>query len=981
MTMKKSFKLSRVAYSISIAIPLSFFSLQLMASDDNYNNIIFPEIEAPSNCDEVAILGKCKKYDDTDPLDTLYSSAGDSTRFYKIENSFGFYVDKKQASNGNVIIINSPGSLGGVIRGISTNWLGGVSFNDNRIFINLNGQELKWNHTGNGPKTGDGGWISAAAATAGKQLSNNSVYIKNTIFSESGSIFGAYANSASSSYYAPFSQSTITGNTVILDNVTMKPNTSYEPGWGAIVAGAYLFSPTPTFDDSAKSESIDMSNNSVYIKKSNLALDSIAGAFVYTDADSGSFKSNNNLTFIDSSTVNTGDNVYNRLYSASAPNSQDNVLSIQNSTLNISTDKKSYSIRAVYSADKTAENNRLNISNTSINTLNENNVSAKNVDITGGYSYETSRNNKVILDNSVLGRKVTSINGGISNGYYEKSQIVADNNLVILNKTNMHNDLSVKGGYIHTVTPDKTQSVSASGNSIIVEGSHLAGSIYGGLLGTPDNPGIGKAENNSITIGAGQSGDFNALYGGYGAASDSTYRGNTLNLMSNVSTSSFGGFQHYNFYYSSNEQLSKPMLQINSGEATALVTSRGASENSTVTVLTKGINITDGTRFQLINNNSGFIDADTKDVLTEEDLKKIGQSSAPVFANFKSIATVEQYSHLKDYKLEISDGTLSAIISGNPENPENPENPSGEKKNDQTDIFSTASLASLSTAIASDDLLIDTVLTNSLNNKNGSFATVRYGDYKFNTKQKLRTEQTSALFGFAFDTNVIDYGFFIETGYNSYNSNTNSSYGKVYGNGHQSYGGTGLYFDYMTSARGIHATGYLKAGILYDDFGTNIALTNVDLSNSSTYWGAHAGIYWDAPVENDWNTRIYANYFYDGREKEQFKIHDSEITYSEIDSHRLQTGMFINYTGENHLQPYLGIGWEEMMNAGGESSIHDQKHHWSLDTDDMNGGSAVITAGFNYIIPNKNVEAGLNIKGYNGMRNGASAQIQVKWNF
>ncbi len=51
----------RVAYSISIAIPLSFFSLQLMASDDNYNNIIFPEIEAPSNCDEVAILGKCKK--------------------------------------------------------------------------------------------------------------------------------------------------------------------------------------------------------------------------------------------------------------------------------------------------------------------------------------------------------------------------------------------------------------------------------------------------------------------------------------------------------------------------------------------------------------------------------------------------------------------------------------------------------------------------------------------------------------------------------------------------------------------------------------------------------------------------------------------------------------------------------------------------------------------------------------------------------
>lgn len=108
----------------------------------------------------------------------------------------------------------------------------------------MNGQELKWNHTDNNPKRGDGGWISAAAATAGKQLSNNSVYIKNTIFSESGSIFGAYANSASSSYSAPFSQSTITGNTVILDNVTMKPNTSYELA-GGYCCGSISFSPTP----------------------------------------------------------------------------------------------------------------------------------------------------------------------------------------------------------------------------------------------------------------------------------------------------------------------------------------------------------------------------------------------------------------------------------------------------------------------------------------------------------------------------------------------------------------------------------------------------------------------------------------------------------------------------------------------------------------------------------------------------------------
>ena len=109
MNTKKIFKLSKIALSISIAIPLSFFSLQLMASEDHYNKIIFPEIEIPSDCG--SSIDTCKIYNGTGTLDTLYSSAGDSTRFYEIENSFGFYVDKKQASNGNIIIINAPGTL------------------------------------------------------------------------------------------------------------------------------------------------------------------------------------------------------------------------------------------------------------------------------------------------------------------------------------------------------------------------------------------------------------------------------------------------------------------------------------------------------------------------------------------------------------------------------------------------------------------------------------------------------------------------------------------------------------------------------------------------------------------------------------------------------------------------------------------------------------------------------------------------------
>ncbi|GKX56043.1 hypothetical protein SOASR030_21550 [Leminorella grimontii] len=967
---KRKLNKSKIALALLSAISASTISFSSNATPPHLPEINFPEVQYPEGCDQ-ANSSQCKVYTGTESLDTLHTSRGDSSIHNSITNSFGYKTTEAEGHN-NTIIIKNSGSISGIIRGISSTENKGSFFTGNNVFIDLNGAELNIPSFQDAMPDG-GGYISAAAASYGKELRNNSIFIKNTVISGSRSIIGASANAASSSYNGGFQDSKINNNSVVLDTVYMKPNDPSGDSTGTVITGAYLHTPKNPFDGSSVSNSVEMSKNSLYIKNSNLSFDAMTAAMTYNSKGSKEFIANDNVAYIENSILNTGDNSLNRIYSAVGYDIQNNALVIKESEININTSQMSYNISSAYYADDRAIGNQLIITDTKINTLSEDVQDAKNVTLTGAWSEDISKNNQVYIEDVTLGKKVTTINGGVS-GVYKKIGI-ADNNSIILANTDMHNNLSIRGGYVLTEkegsdTSDVT--ISASGNSILIKDSHLAGSIYGGVLGSKDKPRKGNAENNTITIGAGQSGDLNSLYGGFGAESNSTYKGNTLNLYSNISTSELGGFQHYNFYYSDKSQFDTAMIEVSGDKSIPLYTKREPGDNSTLTILTKGLDIKGGTKLQLIKSAAGFIDADTGYEITKEDLKNISSQAAPDIANFKSLATVESYSPLQDYSLEISDNALSAVVDG--------EASGATAQNSQTDIFSTASLAALTTMVASDELLVDTALTGAESGQaGGPFAAIRYGDYRYNTQHKLKTEQTSALFGYGFQAAAVDYGVFLETGYNSYSARTGSPYGDVNGSGNHSYGGTGIYLNYATPIKRLHTTAYLKGGVLYDDFNSRIAMADVNHSQTSTYWGTHVGIYWDVPVEENWNSRLFANYFYDGREKEQFNIADSQVTYSELNSHRVQAGILATYTGSSNFRPYIGVSWEEMMNAEARGSVRDEEYRWNLDKADMNGGSAVVNAGIGYTNPGKNLNLGLNVKGYSGMRNGAAVQVQIKW--
>ncbi|ELP5685969.1 hypothetical protein QTT33_005063 [Salmonella enterica] len=954
-------------------IPAPFFSLSINGAMIKSTGGSFPDVAVPDNCD--SSKGQCKIYSGSEPLDKLTSNKPDDTNSI-IDHSFGYDTVSGGTGNNNTVIIKNGDDITGLIRGMSSaNTGGGASFQGNTVYIDLNGGELLLDR--NNLFIG-GGNISGASAKYGQALLGNSVIIKNTILNADNSIYGAFASATSTH---SFNKGEINNNSVIIDSSQMTGGVSSY--YGTIVAGAGLYSVTNPFESSVISESVDMSGNSLYVRNSRVAFDVMAASYMYTDSGANKFTSNNNILYIENSILDSGDVVYNRIDAASGKDVRDNTLIINGSKLNLISDNKSYSISAAYYADDFADNNKVVITNATINTLSDASPDAKGVIINGAYSADTATNNSVNMSNVTLGKKVTGIIGGRSGAVGVNG--VADNNSVVLNNVNLHDELNILGGYIVSKVPK--DNISASGNSVLIENSVLAGNLYGGKLGSTSLPIAGKAENNTITLGAGLSGAFNVLYGGFGADHGTTYRGNTLNLHSNISTGELGGFQHYNFYYSDLSQLDTAMIQVTGGQTVPLYTTRGSDDNSTITVMTKGLDVKEGTRFQLINSTNGFTDADTGISLTQGDLDKIGAGTAPEIANFRSLATVERFTHLEDYHLEIADNTISAVLNkttpdDKPQpDPDDKPHPKPTVKNDQTDILSASPLAALASLVTSGDLIVDTALSGSVNRSGGPFVATSYGDYEYDTGNNLKTKQTSVVLGFGFHTPVAEYGVFLETGHNRYNAHTGSSLGDVSLSGDYSYGGAGLYLDYATPVNGLHATAYVKGGAMYDDFGSYIAMTDVDISESSAYWGAHAGFYWDAPVSSNWNGRVFARYFYDGREKTQSRIDDSEVKFGQLNSHRIETGILATHTGSKNFRPFVGISWQEMFNTGPHNRISDSVNNWDLDSANMNGGSAVLTAGVSYLADKKDLEMGINLDGYSGMRTGAAVQVQLKWHF
>ena len=532
---------------------------------------------------------------------------------------------------------------------------------------------------------------------------------------------------------------------------------------------------------------------------------------------------------------------------------------------------------------------------------------------------------------------------------------------------------------------------SADGNTITVTNTKLGvGSvIYGGRVQAADAN--GSAINNSVIIGTNVTGtdggvlQLDALYGGSAqpASGDPSndYTGNTLYAASRLVTQELGGFQHYQFV-TTQEQLEAGAL-IEVAGSKAVVLQADGDQHSTVAIGGTDITFEVGSAYTLIDSAAGFEDLTGQKLTAGTDLS--GIKTDMVVESQPSVIRIDKTTFTKDdYDLSIVDGangdqSLVIDIAGG--------GSTSSEINSETDALMESSLSTLTTHFAADDLFVDAVLRSRDGKHDGLFTAARGGKWSYDTRTRIENNIVSGLLGYGAKlSNDLTMGAFIEMGHGSYDTRTHISGSTKAGGGSHNYGGLGVFGDYaIPSIEGLHFTGYVKVGLLRNEFNSNIAGANVDYDRTGVYWGAHLGTHYDWDLTQSIRSRVFLSYFYDGQGDESFDIAGegdvggAHVSYDAIHAHRVQLGSMFEFAVSDTWRPYFGLTFEQILAAEAKGTATDAQGSFDLNSSDLEGSTGILSAGWTYQDGNFSTELGLN--GYAGTRNGVSGQIQANWKF
>ena len=321
----------------------------------------------------------------------------------------------------------------------------------------------------------------------------------------------------------------------------------------------------------------------------------------------------------------------------------------------------------------------------------------------------------------------------------------------------------------------------------------------------------------------------------------------------------------------------------------------------------------------------------------------------------------------------------------NPDPVPEPDRPSGDKVNDQTNALMQSSIAAAATMFAADELLIDTTMKSRQGvRQTGPFAAARVGRYDLDVRGDLETNVISGLLGYAVNLQGSEIGAFVEMGHGTYDTKTTvtSPVGETKGDGKHNYVGFGVYGNYATPVDWLHVTGYVKGGWLRSEFAVDLGGVDEDFDRTSNYWGAHLGVYGEFAVADKFKNRTFINYFYDGREGENYRSKGGvEYHLDALNLHRAQVGSVFEYAYTSTLRPYVALTYEYAFKADAKGKFTDQDGSMALNAADLEGSTGIASMGWTYQNEAKSFEFDVGLNGYVGKRQGVSAQAQAAWKF
>ncbi|WP_455764455.1 autotransporter outer membrane beta-barrel domain-containing protein [Sutterella wadsworthensis] len=445
----------------------------------------------------------------------------------------------------------------------------------------------------------------------------------------------------------------------------------------------------------------------------------------------------------------------------------------------------------------------------------------------------------------------------------------------------------------------------------------------------------------------------------------------------------------------------------------AIVTSIGADpvllhSDSKIALAGTGFDLDQGLNIPLIYSDAGIVLDDITNQPLTGGTTLNGLKTELTVERLKSQARIETNQLSKDkYDLLMKDdNTLVAEIAPqkNPDpdkpNPDpdkpgtdpdkpgtNPDKPgTTERVNEQTDALIQSSLTAASTLFAADELLIDSTIKSRQGvRQTGPFAAAKVGKYDLDVSGSADSTVISGLLGYAFNVQDSEVGGFMEMGLGTYDTKTadvGSLFGVATGDGKHNYVGFGVYGNYATPVDWLHVTGYVKGGWLRSEFAVDLGGVDEDFDRTSNYWGAHLGVYGEFAVADKFKNRTFINYFYDGREGENYRSKGGvEYDFDALNLHRAQVGSVFEYAYTPTLRPYVALTYEYAFKADAKGKFTDQDGSMALNAADLEGSTGIASMGWTYQNEAKSFEFDIGLNGYVGKRQGVSAQVQAAWKF
>lgn len=1034
--------------------------------------------------------------DNVDPSSiTMPFGSGSPTQ---VSNSLvGRYDSLGSAANANGVklVVKSLDSVSGAVFATgnwSNNYGQGRPIEDENYTANNNTLVVELaNRQGTAASIGPkGDWATFAAAVGDEfsAMDGNSLLIRNTALAQAANdkylgITTAYALEITNvDAQQQLEKGSISSNLLVLDNVSVTRDESFT-NTNIRIGAVHLLNQIGRFPFETLSD-VDMNNNRVFIRNSDITAYSIYAAMVEAGVKTyQTIDASGNQVVIDGSDIKLGGK-WGEAVSQGNPaiattvkttNATSNGLFLNNSTITLNyagvadNSQKTTILSSVYGA--TAANNNTTVltdvdilvngtpaqtdegqlqsvliagaSATTVGVSNAKTANAANgnslyvvgntkrvnmglegmqsilsaADIVVTQSADlqgTVSGNKTYVQKADLGK--TSIYGGRARGYTSRSGTVSQGTALVSNNEVLVQNISAEeatlvGGFTvrgetssNAVTvegADITKALlvggsaeergTASQNIVTVSASTLGtgSSIYGGYVKTGDAG--NTAENNTVILGADVTGtgvgvlQLDALYGGYAQTAvdgaNVAYTGNTLYTATRLVTQELGGFQHYQFVATQEQLDAGALIEVTGSKAVVL--QADGDQHSTVAIGGTDITFEVGSSYTLIDSAAGFEDLTGQKLTAGKDLS--GIKTDMVVESLPSVIRIDKTTFTKDdYDLSIIDGTngdqsLVIDIAGG--------GSTSSEINSETDALMESSLSTLTAHFAADDLFVDAVLRSRDGKRDGLFTAARGGKWSFDTRTRIESNIVSGLLGYGAKlSNDLTMGAFIEMGHGSYDTRTHVAGSTKAGGGSHNYGGLGVFGDYgMPTVEGLHFTGYLKVGLLRNEFNSNIAGANVDYDRTGVYWGAHLGTHYDWDLTQSIRSRVFLSYFYDGQGDESFDIAGegdvggAHVSYDAIHAHRVQLGSMFEFAVSDTWRPYLGLTFEQILAAEAKGTATDAQGSFDLNSSDLEGSTGILSAGWTYQAGNFSTELGLN--GYAGTRNGVSGQIQANWKF